>query len=182
MENRPALFLDRDGVINRRAPGDYVKHPDEFIPEAGMPGAMRLLAAYFGRIIVVTNQSGIGKGLMTQQDLLRVHEKMLEIIQAAGGRIDRIYYCPHRPDAGCKCRKPATGMALQAKSDFPEIDFPGAWIAGDSVADMALGQALGMKTVLITGKKEEAAQLAEMDIDSRFPSLLAFATSGIFTR
>ena len=182
MKKPHTLFLDRDGVINRRTPGEYVKHPDEFIPEAGMPEALRLLAAYFDRIVVVTNQSGIGKGLMNEGDLARVHEKMLDMVQPAGGRIDRIYYCPHRPDAGCKCRKPATGMALQAKADFPDIDFSRAWIVGDSVADMALGLALGMKTVLITGKEEEAARLAEMDIDYRFPSLLAFATSGIFTR
>ena len=181
MENNPALFLDRDGVINRRTPGDYVKNPDEFIPEAGMPEALRLLAGYFGRIVVVTNQSGIGKGLMTVQDLLRVHEKMLEIIRSAGGRIDGIYYCPHRSDAGCTCRKPAVGMALQAKADFPDIDFSRAWIAGDSVADMAMGQTLGMKTVLITGKEEEAGLLGDMEIDYRFASLLAFALSGIFT-
>lgn len=71
-------------------------------------------------------------------------------------------------------------MALQAKADFPDIDFSGSWIVGDSVADMALGQALGMKTVLITGKEEETAQLAEMNIDYRFGSLLAFAVSGVF--
>lgn len=180
MKKPLTLFLDRDGVINRRMPGDYVKHPDEFIPETGMPEALRLLAACFARIVVVTNQSGIGKGLMDERDLDRVHEKMLDIIQSAGGRIDRIYFCPHRPDAGCNCRKPAAGMALQAKADFPDIDFSGSWIVGDSVADMALGQALGMKTVLITGKEEETAQLAEMNIDYRFGSLLAFAVSGVF--
>lgn len=175
MEHPPTLFLDRDGVINRRTPGDYVKTPDEFVPESGMPEAMPLLGKVFGHIVVVTNQSGIGKGLMTEADLALVHKKMMDIVQVAGGRIDRVYYCPHRSDAGCACRKPATGMALQAQADFPDIDFSHSWIVGDSVADMALGQALGMTTVLITGKEEETAQLEAMAIDYRFASLLAFA-------
>ena len=175
MENRLTLFLDRDGVINRRMPGEYVKHPDEFIPGPGMPEAMRLLSGLFGRIVVVTNQAGIGKGVMDEPDLDRVHRKMFEIVQAGGGRIDRVYYCPHRPDAGCDCRKPATGMAFQAKADFPDLDFSRAWIVGDSVADMKFGLALGMKTVLITGKAEEAGLLESMEIDYRFGSLLDFA-------
>ena len=175
MENNLTLFLDRDGVINRRMPGEYVKYTDEFIPEPGMPEALRLLSGLFGRIVVVTNQAGIGKGVMDESDLDRVHRKMFEIVQAGGGRIDRVYYCPHRPDAGCDCRKPATGMAFQAKADFPDLDFSRAWIVGDSVADMKFGLALGMKTVLITGKAEEAGLLETMEIDYRFGSLLDFA-------
>lgn len=175
MENRLTLFLDRDGVINRRTPGDYVKHPDAFIPEAGMPEALRLLSGFFGRIVVVTNQAGIGKGVMNEADLARVHQKMLDLVHAGGGRIDRVYFCPHRPDAGCDCRKPATGMAFQAKADFPDIDFTRGWIVGDSVADMEFGLALGMKTVLITGKTEEAGLLGNLPIDHRFDSLLDFA-------
>jgi D-glycero-D-manno-heptose 1,7-bisphosphate phosphatase len=152
----PALFLDRDGVINVRMPGDYVKTPDEFIPAEGFETAIRLLAAVFDPIVVVTNQAGIGKGLMTAADLHAVHEKMLRY-------------------ASCPCRKPATGMAWQALANFPQIDFENAWIAGDSVSDMAFGQALGLRTVLIHGKMEEWEKLREMRLDFRFPSLLAFA-------
>lgn len=175
MKERPTLFLDRDGVINRRTPGDYVKHPDAFLAENGMPEALRLLSELFARIVVVTNQAGIGKGVMQEADLAQVHHKMMEMVQAGGGRIDRVYHCPHRPDAGCDCRKPATGMAFQAKADFPDIDFSHAWIAGDSVADMEFGHALGLKTVLITGKTEEARLLENLPIDYRFDSLLDFA-------
>lgn len=171
----PSLFLDRDGVINVRTVGDYVRHPDMFVPTEGLDEAMRLLAAHFGRIVVVTNQAGIGKGLMTGEDLAAVHGKMFEIVETAGGRIDRAYHCPHAKDAGCPCRKPATGMAWLALADFPDIDFENAWLVGDSASDMEFGRSLGMRTVLITGKKEEATQLATMLVDFRFDSLLAFA-------
>jgi len=171
----PTLFLDRDGVINTRIPGDYVKHPDQFKPTAGFEEAMRQLAGYFNPIIVVTNQAGIGKGLMTVEDLEAVHEKMLALARASGGRIDGVYFCPHRPDQGCPCRKPATGMAWQALADFPEIDLTDAWMVGDSIADLEFGLALGMRTVLITGKTEEADRMVKMPVNDRFDSLQDFA-------
>ncbi|MCC6460980.1 MAG: HAD family hydrolase [Saprospiraceae bacterium] len=175
MPTLPALFLDRDGVLNERTPGDYVKHPDAFIPTAGVFEALALLNRLFGRIVVVTNQAGVGRGLMTEAQLLAVHQKMLDLTAASGGRIDRAYYCPHRSAAGCGCRKPAPGMALQAQADFPDIDFQQAWMVGDSASDIEFGQRLGMKTALITGKEEETERLAGMAIDLRFDSLLAFA-------
>lgn len=175
MTTESALFLDRDGVLNRRTPGDYVKAPAAFIPEPGAAEAVALFRNYFQYIVVVTNQAGIGRGLMQETDLAAVHRKMTSLLSEAGGRLDGIYYCPHQRDAGCKCRKPATGMALQAKRDFPGIDFSRSWIAGDSVADMLFGQALGMTTVLITGKTEEAAELNALRLDYRFSSLLEFA-------
>ena len=175
MTHLPALFLDRDGVINLRAPGDYVRTPEMFVPTEGLEEAMPLLAEHFGRILVVTNQAGIGKGLMTEQDLAAVHQKMFDFVEAAGGRIDRVYHCPHTKDAGCSCRKPATGMAWLALADFPEIDFNNAWLVGDSASDIRFGQALGMHTALISGKIEEAEELATMKIDFRFDSLLHFA-------
>lgn len=170
-----SIFLDRDGVINRRTPGDYVKHPDEFVPEAGAMEALNILAAHAGRIVVVTNQAGVGKGLMALDDLAGVHRHMLALAAAAGGRIDRVYFCPHRPDAGCTCRKPATGMAEQARSDFPDIVFGQSWMVGDSATDIQLGNALGMTTVLIRGKQEDAALLHSLAIDHQFDSLLEFA-------
>lgn len=175
MTHMPTLFLDRDGVINMRTPGDYVRTPGMFEPTEQLGEAMRLLSACFGRIVVVTNQAGIGKGLMTERDLASVHQKMFELVAAGGGRIDRAYHCPHVKDAGCPCRKPATGMAWQALADFPEIDFENAWLVGDSASDIRFGQALGMHTVLIAGKTEEAAELAAMKVDFRFDSLFQFA-------
>ncbi len=175
MDSTGTLFLDRDGVINRRTPGDYIKDPAAFIPEPGAMEAIALLRPYFRRMVVVTNQAGVGKGRMTEADLRAVHLHMNALINAAGGRLDGIYFCPHRPDAGCDCRKPATGMAFQAKADFPDIEFSRSWIVGDSASDMTFGQALGMTTVLITGKEEEAAALAALTLDHQFGALLEFA-------
>ncbi|MBP6825225.1 MAG: HAD family hydrolase [Saprospiraceae bacterium] len=175
MASLPTLFLDRDGVINVRPIGDYVRAPDGFIPVEGLAEAMQLLASRFSRIIVVTNQAGIGKGLMTEADLASVHREMTALATATGGRIDGIYYCPHAKDAGCSCRKPATGMAWQALADFPDIDFDNAWMAGDSASDIAFAQALGIRTVLIAGKEEDAETLVAVKVDFRFDSLLHFA-------
>lgn len=171
----PTLFLDRDGVINHHTPGEYVKTPNEFQPSEGLGEAMQLLSEKFGRIIVVTNQAGVGKGLMTALELHAVHQKMYSIVEEAGGRIDRVYHCPHRPEAGCTCRKPATGMAWQALADFPDIDFDDAWMVGDSVSDMGFAQTLGIRSVLIRGKIEEVDMLSRMKIDYQFDSLLEFA-------
>jgi histidinol-phosphate phosphatase family protein len=169
------LFLDRDGVINVRTPGDYVKTLEEFIFEHKAPEAISQLTPYFNRIVVLTNQSGIGKGLMTELQLNSVHSVLLASVRTAGGRIDGIYFCPHRPDAGCACRKPAIGLALQAQADFPEIHFRDSWLVGDSVCDMELARALGARAVLIEGKTEEAARLAEMPLHHRFDTLWDFA-------
>lgn len=170
-----SLFLDRDGVINTRTPGDYVKNRAEFEFESGALEALALLAGMFPRIVVVTNQAGVGRGLMTEAALLDIHQFMLEKTAAGGGRIDRAYFCPHRSDAGCDCRKPAPGMAFRAKNDFPEIDFAQAIIVGDSASDMVFGQRLGMTTVILPGKFEDADALAAMQVDFRFGSLLDFA-------
>jgi histidinol-phosphate phosphatase family protein len=125
--------------------------------------------------VVLTNQSGIGKGVMTELQLARVHAVLLAGVRTAGGRIDRIYFCPHRPDAGCACRKPAIGLALQAQADFPDICFGDSWLVGDSVCDMELALALGARAVLIEGKDEEVSRLADMPLHHRFDALWDFA-------
>jgi D-glycero-D-manno-heptose 1,7-bisphosphate phosphatase len=144
-----ALFLDRDGVINRRIAGDYVRRADafEFLP--GAPAAVARLARCFHPVVVVTNQAGVGRGFMTLSDLEAIHSVMLDAIGHAGGRIDGIFVCPHAPDAGCPCRKPRTGLAEQARQAFPEIDFSGSVLVGDGESDIAMGAALGMTTVLV---------------------------------
>jgi D-glycero-D-manno-heptose 1,7-bisphosphate phosphatase len=169
------LFLDRDGVINVRTPGDYVKNRAAFMFEQGALQALSLLAGLFPRIVVVTNQAGVGRGLMGIDSVADVHDYMIEQVQALGGRIDRAYFCPHHSAMGCNCRKPAPGMAMQALADFPEINFSRAWMVGDSASDMVFGTQLGMKTVLLPGKFEDADALANMSVDYRFENLLAFA-------
>ena len=171
----PFLFLDRDGVLNVRPPGDYVKSPEEFIPVPGLAEALAQLHLVFERIVVVTNQAGIGKGLMSEADLDRVHQKLKHLAAEVGVAIDAIYYCPHRREEQCACRKPATGMGLQASAAFPEINFSDSWMVGDSLSDIAFGQALGMRTAFIEGKSEEADAAAAIQTDGRFPDLPAFA-------
>jgi histidinol-phosphate phosphatase family protein len=171
----PTLFLDRDGVLNVRQPGEYVVNPDEFIPASGMEEAVQMLSKVFNPIVVVTNQSGIGRGLLTEDNLHAIHVKMLSLTDDAGGRIDAVYHCPHAPNQGCPCRKPATGMAWQALADFPDIDFTQSWLVGDSISDIEFGRNLGMRTVMIDGKTDEANHPDKIQADHRFDSLLAFA-------
>lgn len=151
------LFLDRDGVINRKIDGDYVRNMDMF---SFLPGAIEAICNFgqlFGRIIVVTNQQGIGKGLMSKGDLEKVHGEMLEILMMEGGRIDEIYYCPDLAYELSNCRKPNPTMAIQAKTDFPEIDFKKSIMVGDSDSDILFGKQLGMTTVKISQSEDETA-------------------------
>ena len=112
-----ALFLDRDGVLNVLRHNDYVKTPGELEILPGVVEAMRLCREHFGRIFIVTNQQGIGKGLMTEADLEAIHRKLVETI----GPVDRIYHCPALERDHSFRRKPNIGMALQARHDFPDI-------------------------------------------------------------
>lgn len=153
------LFLDRDGVINRRLPGAYVRRGEEFDWLPGAPQAIARLNDLFGLTIVVTNQQGIGKGLMDESDLQRVHAHLLRELTEAGGRIDAIYHCPDLASRTPNCRKPAPVMALRAKRDFPQIDFRRAVMVGDSLSDMEFGQRLGMRCVLVEGKGEDISRL-----------------------
>lgn len=143
------LFLDRDGVINKRLVDDYVKSWDAFEFEAGVLDAIANFSKIFEYIFIVTNQQGIAKGLMTAQDLQNIHNQMLVAIENAGGYIDAVFYCPHWAKDHCECRKPRTGMALQAKAAFPTIDFTKSVMVGDSPSDIEMGYQLGMKTVFI---------------------------------
>ena len=135
--NRGAtLFLDRDGVINKRLVGDYVKKWNDFEFLPGVLDAFATFSSYFDKIFIVTNQQGIGKGLMTEADLQQIHHQMIFEIEKAGGRIDGIYFCPDLKDSHSFMRKPNIGMALKAKKDFPMINFKNSVMVGDSVSDM----------------------------------------------
>lgn len=149
LRNFDTLFLDRDGVINRKLPGDYVRKPEEFIFLPEVPEVIAMLSELFRHIIIITNQQGIGRGAMTEADLEVVHRFMMHGIRGAGGRIDRIYHCPHLEGSGSIYRKPATGMGILAKNDFPDIEFSRTLMVGDSITDMEFGEQLGTCNVLI---------------------------------
>ncbi len=173
------LFLDRDGVINERIVGDYVKDWDSFNFIPGSIKAIENLSGVFGRIIVVTNQAGIGKGLMTEQDLFKVHKMLLKTVNLLDGRIDKIYHAPDIPNIPSKMRKPNTGMALEAKQDFPEINFSKSVMVGDSLSDMEMGHRLGMVKVFIEGKDEDPSPFQP---DYQFKTLFDFAKKVIGER
>jgi len=167
------LFLDRDGVINLEKEGDYIYNPKEFVFYEGVPEALQQLGKRFGEVILVTNQRGVGKELMTELDLMDIHNHMLKDIEAAGGRIDAIYYCTsvdnNHPD-----RKPQHGMALKAQADYPHIDFSKSVMVGNKLSDMQFGRNAGMHTIYMQTTHPDQA-LPHPAIDLAFKSLLNFA-------
>ena len=169
-----SLFLDRDGVINQRIPKDYVKLPEEFEFVPGVTQALEIFATLFNPIIIITNQQGIGRGLMTNSQLNLVHEKMLKKITETGGRIDAVFYSPDLKNTNSFTRKPAVGLGLKARKQFTTIKFKQSIMAGDSYSDILFGHKLGMVTVLIGTDKEVAYQCSEI-LDYSFPDLISFA-------
>jgi len=169
------LFLDRDGVMNEEIRGSYVTEWQEFEFCPGALDALSILNPMFGNIVVVTNQRGVGRGIMSLQQLKDINGQMQTSIKAAGGRIDRIYACTAVQDTDHN-RKPNTGMALQAKEDFPAIDFHKSIMVGNSLSDMEFGKKMGMYTVFITSKLP-AFELPHDYIDAQFPSLMAWTES-----
>ncbi len=146
------LFLDRDGVINQRIIGGYVDSIDDFVFLLGVLESIRVFNQKFGRIVIVTNQQGVGKGLMTPQQLAVVHAFMLAEIKRARGHVDGVYFCTDLASDPNNCRKPSTIMAENARLDFPEIDFSKSVMVGDSNSDIQFGKNCGMKTVYIQSK------------------------------
>jgi D-glycero-D-manno-heptose 1,7-bisphosphate phosphatase len=142
-----AVFLDRDGVINADR-SDFVKSWDEFV---FLPAALEALAALSQspcKVVVVTNQSGIARGLLTESVLRQMHTRMIEQVRASGGRIDAVYYCPHAPDVGCSCRKPAPGLFLEAAGHLG-IDLGASWAIGDGYRDVQAANRAGVKAILL---------------------------------
>lgn len=167
------LFLDRDGVINEEKLNEYILHWEYFIFSKGVLESFKKLSDAFGRVIVVTNQKGVGKGLMTQEALDTIHYEMQREVEIVGGRIDRIYACTDL-DNESPMRKPNHGMALQAKTDLPQIDFSKSIMVGNKPSDMRFGRAAGMFTVFLATTNPEVP-FPHADIDLRFDSLKEFA-------
>ncbi len=141
------IILDRDGVINFESK-DFIKSPEEFTPIPGSLEAISKLNQAGFIVCVATNQSGVGRGLFTEETLSHIHDKMRKLLGDVGGKIDDILYCPHLPDANCTCRKPLPGMIQELLTKF-QVSPENTYVIGDSLRDLQAGQAAGCKVILV---------------------------------
>lgn len=145
---RRAVFLDRDGVINKKLENDYVTDWSKFEFLPTVKEAIRLLNQANILVIIITNQSVIGRELISEDKLHKIHSLMEEELAKSGAKVDKIYYCPHAPWHNCNCRKPKPGLLEKALKDF-KIDIATSWMIGDEEKDIKAGQAVGLNTYLI---------------------------------
>ncbi len=160
MPQRVGVFLDRDGTLNVEM--DFLRTPEELVLIDGAPNAVRKLNERGIVACVISNQSGVARGYLSEADLIPIHAKLMGELRRDGGTLDRIYYCPHHPNAGiapydipCECRKPKPGMLLQGALEF-NLDLQRSYVVGDSTVDMQAGNAVGATTILVQtgyGKK-----------------------------
>ena len=168
------VILDRDGVINQDS-DDYVKSAAEWLPLPGSIAAIARLSQVGLRVAVATNQSGLARGMFDEAALAAMHDKMRDLVEQAGGQINGVFYCPHGPEAGCKCRKPATGMLQQIQQELAAPlgkTLAGCWFIGDSLRDLQAAHCFGCQPVLVrTGNgMATEAKLPESDI----PNVLVY--------
>jgi D-glycero-D-manno-heptose 1,7-bisphosphate phosphatase len=155
---RSAIFLDRDGVIIENRP-DHVKSWAEVQFLDGAFEALRRLAASSAAVVIISNQGAVGRGLMALETAWELQNRIVAEIREQGGRIDGSYICPHHPNDGCDCRKPAPGMILQAAGEL-DLDLSRSWLVGDAVTDLMAAQAAGISAVLVkTGRGADQQQL-----------------------
>lgn len=168
------VILDRDGVINHDS-AQFIKSPAEWKPIPGSLEAIAKLNQHGYRVVVATNQSGVGRGLFDMDTLNAIHEKMHKAIIPLGGRIDAVFYCPHTADSKCSCRKPQPGM-FKRIAETLNVGLKGVHTVGDSLRDLQAGAAVGCKTNLVlTGKGEKTSAEGGLPEGTReFPDLAAF--------
>ena len=158
------VILDRDGVINHDS-DDFIKSPEEWHPIDGSLEAIAALNRAGFTVIVATNQSGIGRGLYSRRELTAIHRKMRQALANLGGSIRAIYVCPHHPDDGCDCRKPAPGLLRRIEADFDQ-PIVGVPFIGDSVRDAAAAEAVGARPILVlTGNGHRAKNEMEHPVE-----------------
>lgn len=145
--NHQSILLDRDGVVNKDSTG-YIKSVDEWEPLAGSMLAIAKLNAAGYRVFIITNQSGIGRGYYSLQDMHDIHKKMHETLKKEGGIIEDVFFCPHAPEEQCKCRKPEPGMLLQCESQYG-VDLSQVSFVGDKLSDLQAAEAVGATPILV---------------------------------
>jgi D-glycero-D-manno-heptose 1,7-bisphosphate phosphatase len=159
------VILDRDGTINQDR-DDYVKSPDEWVPLPGSLEAIARLNHAGWRVVVASNQSGLGRGLFDVATLNAMHAKFYKLLAAAGGRVDAVFYCPHGPEEACQCRKPQPGLFEQIRDRYG-LDLKGVPAVGDSLRDLQAGAAAGCTPHLVLTGKGEA--LRDQPLPAHFP-------------
>jgi len=164
------VFLDRDGTMNRD-PG-YVKTPEELELFPGVVEAVARLNRAGARVVTITNQSGIARGLLTASTLEQIHDRLRALLKAGGACLDGIYVCPHAPDEGCGCRKPGTALVERAVADL-DLDLSGAYVVGDQKRDMDLAVRVGAKSLLVTTGPTSLQALADLQAEGRQPDYVA---------
>lgn len=168
------LFLDRDGVINNEVHLKYVNNWEEFDMYEGVLEAFKIFNEKFGLILIITNQRGVAKGITKAEDLSIIHENMTADIVESGGRIDKIYFCTDMEDTSAN-RKPNPGMALQAKIEFPSIDFSKSIMIGNTLGDMGFGRNAGIAINVFLPTTKPETIIPNPLIDLVFSSLLQVA-------
>jgi D-glycero-D-manno-heptose 1,7-bisphosphate phosphatase len=172
------IVLDRDGVINHDS-AHFIKTPEEWRPIPGSLEAIARLNHAGYRVVVATNQSGIGRGLFDMATLDTIHEKMHKALAFAGGRIDALFYCPHTGDSDCECRKPRPGMLREIGQRFG-VDMAGVACVGDSLRDLLAAEAVGGQPMLVlTGKGEKTLREGNFPKNTVIFPDLAFAVSAL---
>lgn len=163
------LILDRDGVINEDS-DDYIRSLEQWHPVPGSIEAIARASKAGFRVAIATNQSGLSRGYFTLDDLEKIHQRLYDLVEQQGGNIAGIFYCPHLPNEGCNCRKPATGLLQAIESELEESP-AGAWFIGDSLKDLQAARAYGCYPALVTtGKGQDtAAKLADPAVDLANP-------------
>ena len=170
------IVLDRDGVINYDS-DQFIKSPDEWRPIPGSLEAIARLSHAGYRVVVATNQSGIGRGLFDMATLSAIHEKMFRALALVGGRIDALFFCPHTADSGCECRKPKPGMLREIGVRFG-VDMAGVPCVGDGLRDLLVAEAVGGQPMLVlTGKGERTLREGSMPKNTVIVPDLAFAAA-----
>jgi D-glycero-D-manno-heptose 1,7-bisphosphate phosphatase len=164
------VFVDRDGTINPDL--KYLREAERLEVYRGVIEGIRLLKAHGYLVLCVTNQSGIERGLYTEEDVARIHARANEILGRGGVSVDRFYYCPHAPETRCECRKPGTKLFRDAARDFGVAWGPSAMI-GDRVLDVEAGERLGLLTVLVPSRGHRREVLAEFEGRARPADLVA---------
>jgi D-glycero-D-manno-heptose 1,7-bisphosphate phosphatase len=172
------IILDRDGVINHDS-DQFIKSPEEWVPIPGSLDAIAQLCQADYRVVVATNQSGVGRGLFDMHTLNAIHNKMHKAVALAGGRIDAIFFCPHPAEANCHCRKPNTGMMEEIAARY-DVSLQGVYAVGDSLRDLNSAAKAGANPVLVlTGKGSKTRDRGGLPEGTRVYPDLAAAAAGL---